>query len=180
MVHSMLANSSLLDYLWGEALRTAAYILNQVSSKYVPKTPFELWSRRNPNLHHFRVWGCKAEVRIYNPQIKKLDPKTISGYFFGYCIGSRGSRFFCPSHTTRIVESDKAVYFEDNFGFDGSNGSREPQFREESVFIPNVLVHDRDVIDPVVDEPVIGQYDPFVDEQNIPTIADAGVTLRRS
>ena len=29
------------------------YILNQVLSKYVRKTPFELWSRREPNLHHF-------------------------------------------------------------------------------------------------------------------------------
>ena len=28
MVRSMLANSSLLDYLWGEALRTMTYILN--------------------------------------------------------------------------------------------------------------------------------------------------------
>ena len=31
------------DYLQGEALRTITYILNQVMSKYVPKTPFELW-----------------------------------------------------------------------------------------------------------------------------------------
>ena len=37
MVHSMFSNSSLPDYLWGEALRMTAYILNQVPSKYVPK-----------------------------------------------------------------------------------------------------------------------------------------------
>ena len=43
MVCSMLVNYSLLDYLWGEALRATTYILNQVSSKYVPKTHFELW-----------------------------------------------------------------------------------------------------------------------------------------
>ena len=55
MVRSMLANSSLPDYLWGEALGTTTYILNQVPSKYVSKTPFELWSGRKPNLHHFRV-----------------------------------------------------------------------------------------------------------------------------
>ena len=115
-------------------------------------------------MHHFSVWGCKAEVQIYNPQIKKLNCKTISGYFVGYCIGSRGSRFFYPSHTTKIVESDRAVYFEDDFGFDDRNGPREPQFREESVFIPSVLAPDRDVIDPVVDEPVVGQNHPFVDE----------------
>ena len=94
--------------------------------------------KKKTNLHHFHVRGCKAEVRIYNPKIKKLDPKTISDYFFGYCIGYRGSRFFCPS-TTRIVELDKAVYFVNDFGFDSSNGPREPQFREESVFIPSIF-----------------------------------------
>ena len=84
-------------------------------------------SRRAPRVRK-RKSGL-GSFRIYNPQIKKLDPKTISGYFFDYCIGSRGSRFFCPSHTTRIVESDIDIYFEVDFGFEGSNGSREPQFR---------------------------------------------------
>ena len=81
-------------------------------------------------MHHFCVWGYKAEVGIYNPQSKKLDPITISGYFLCYCMRSRGSRFFYPSHTTKIVESDNNVYFEDDFGFYDSNGLRKPQFRE--------------------------------------------------
>ncbi|KAH9735468.1 Integrase catalytic domain-containing protein [Citrus sinensis] len=106
MVRCMLSNSTLLDFLWGEALRTAAYILNQV-----PK------------------------VRPYNPQSRKLDPKTISGHVIGYCISLRGSRFYCPSHTTRIIESDRAIYFED----DHNGGSSEPRsltLREERVVLP--------------------------------------------
>ena len=67
MVRSMLENSSLPDSLWGEALRTTTYILNQVPSKYVSRTSFELWLGRMPNLHHFPVWGCKVEVQVYNP-----------------------------------------------------------------------------------------------------------------
>ena len=134
MVRCMLLHSSLPEFLWGEALRTAAYILNQVPSKSVPKTPYELWSGKKPSLRHFHVWGCKAEVRPYNPQSKKLDPKTISGNFVGYTIGSRGSRFYCPSHTTRVIESDRAIYFEDEFG--SSQGSREIMFREELVYVP--------------------------------------------
>ena len=31
-----------------------------------------------------RVWGCPSEVRIYNPHEKKLDPRTLSGFFIGY------------------------------------------------------------------------------------------------
>ena len=63
MVRCMLSNSSLPEFLWGEALRTAAYILNQVPSKSVPKTPYELWSGKKPILHHFHVWEYKVEVR---------------------------------------------------------------------------------------------------------------------
>ena len=40
----MLVNSLLPEFLWGKDLKTAAYILNQVPSKSVPKTPYELWS----------------------------------------------------------------------------------------------------------------------------------------
>ena len=53
------------------------------------------------------------------------------------------------------MESNKAVYFEDDFGFDDNNGPREPQFREESVFIPSVIVPDRDVFYLVVDELIV-------------------------
>ena len=95
MVRRMLVDSSLPEFLWGEALKTATSILNQVPIKYVSKTPYELWSQKTPSLRHFHVWGCKVEVRPYNPLSKKLDPKTISGYFIAYCVGSRGSRFYC-------------------------------------------------------------------------------------
>ena len=56
------------------------------------------------------------EVRPYNPQSKKHDPETISGYFISYCEGSRGSRFYCPSHTTKVIELDRAIYFEGGIG----------------------------------------------------------------
>ena len=116
MVRCMLVSSSLPEFLWGEALKTIAYILNQVPNKSVSKTPNELWSQKKPNLRHFHVWGCKVEVRLYNPQSKKLDPKTISGYFISYYVGSRGSRFYCMSHTIKVIESDRAIYFKDDTG----------------------------------------------------------------
>ncbi|KAJ9679813.1 hypothetical protein PVL29_021660 [Vitis rotundifolia] len=157
MVRCMLSNSSLPEFLWGEALKTATYILNQVPSKSVPKTPYELWSGKKPSLHHFHVWGCKAEVRPYNPQSKKLDPKTISGFFVGYCIGSRGSRFYCPSHTTRIIESDRAVYFEDEVNVDSNFVPREIPFGEEHVVIPFPTSYVPNVDIPIVQQPDTNQ-----------------------
>ena len=72
--------------------------------------------QKKPSLRHFHVWGCKVEVRLYNPYSKKLDPKNINGYFIGYCVRSKGSRFYCPSHTTRVIELDRVIYFEDDTG----------------------------------------------------------------
>ncbi|GJX63505.1 retrovirus-related pol polyprotein from transposon TNT 1-94 [Tanacetum coccineum] len=78
MVRSMLANLKLPEFLWTEALKTVAHILNRVPFKSVPKTPYEIWTRRKPSLRYLQFWGCPAEAKLYNPQSRKLDLKTIS------------------------------------------------------------------------------------------------------
>ena len=100
------------------------------------------------------------KVRSYNPQSKKLDQKTTSGYFIGYCVGSRGSRFYCPLHTTRVIESDRAIYFENDTGI--SQGSREIVFKEHPIFILmpiasapiSSLVVDQHLVATTDDEPI--------------------------
>ncbi|RVW73385.1 Retrovirus-related Pol polyprotein from transposon TNT 1-94 [Vitis vinifera] len=67
MVRSMISHSTLPEKLWGEALKTAAYILN------------------------------RAEARPYKPHEKKLDSKTVSSYFIGYAERSRGFKFYDPA-----------------------------------------------------------------------------------
>jgi hypothetical protein len=41
-----------------EALKTTIHILNQVPSKSMPKTPYELWTGREPLLNHLCVGGA--------------------------------------------------------------------------------------------------------------------------
>ena len=110
MVRSMMSNSSLPKFLWMHALKTAVYLLNRIPSKAVPKTPFELWTGRKPSLRHLHVWSCPAEARVYNPHEKKLDSRTVSGYFIGYPEKSKGYRFYCPNHSSRIVEKGNAKF----------------------------------------------------------------------
>lgn len=59
MVRSMLSYSSLSLLLWMEALKIAAYLLNKVPSKTVPKSTFELWMGRKLSLRYLHVWGCQ-------------------------------------------------------------------------------------------------------------------------
>ena len=68
--------------------------------------------RKRP-LRHFYVYGCKAKVKLYNLFTKKLDLKTISGYFIEYCNGSKSGRFYYPTNTTRVIKFDTIVYFKD-------------------------------------------------------------------
>jgi len=94
IVRSMLINSTLPISLWMHALKTIMYLLNRIPSMVVPKTPFGLWMNRTPSIRHLHVWGCQTEIRIYNPQERKLDARTISGYFIGYPENSEGYVLF--------------------------------------------------------------------------------------
>ena len=97
-----------------EALKTAIHILNRVPSKSVPKTPYELWTGKEPSLNYLRVWGCLAETKVFNPNIGKLDSKTVSCHFIGYPKKSKGYRFYCPDRQTKFVEIRHAVFLEDD------------------------------------------------------------------
>ncbi|KAF5788317.1 putative RNA-directed DNA polymerase [Helianthus annuus] len=129
MIRSMLANSNLPKFLWTEALKTAVLILNRVPSKSVPKTPYEIWTGKKPSLEYMKVWGCPAEATLYDPLKKKIDMRTVSCYFIGYPERSKGYRFYCPSHVTRIVESRIADFIED-FKVSGSSENGVFNFQE--------------------------------------------------
>jgi hypothetical protein len=69
MVRSMLSYFDLLMKLWMEALKTTMHILNQVPSKSVPMTPYELWAGRKPSLRHV----CEAVVLKLKSLIQILE-----------------------------------------------------------------------------------------------------------
>jgi hypothetical protein len=112
MVHSMLSNSTLPLSLWMKALNTATHIINRVLSKSVPKTPYELWTGRKSSINYLYIWGCPAKVKIFNLQLGKLDPKTISCHFIGYPNKFKGYRLYCPEHTTKFIDTRHIVFLE--------------------------------------------------------------------
>ena len=69
-------------------------------------------------------------MRVYNLQEKKLDPRTISGYFIGYAEKSKGYRFYCPSHNTRIVESRNAKFLKNDL-ISGSDQFQDIAFEKD-------------------------------------------------
>ena len=169
MVRSMLSKSSLLLSLWIYALKTATYVLNRVPSKAVPKTPFELWTGRKPSLRHLCVWGCPEEVKPYNPHEKKLDSRTVCGFFIGYPEKSMGYVFYCPKHSTRIVETGNARFTE-NGQTSGSGEPRKGDIKEVQVEVSSPVVTP-EVVVPIV---LVQSNDTIVQHDDVPTSLDEG------
>nr|GEV69655.1 zinc finger, CCHC-type [Tanacetum cinerariifolium] len=72
MVNFMLSYSRLSQGFWGEAMLIACYLLNRVHNKRNITTPYELWTKKKPNLNYIRVWGCRETLRLPDPKLKTL------------------------------------------------------------------------------------------------------------
>jgi transposase InsO family protein len=90
MVRSMMAQANLPISFWGDALLTAAYILNRVPSQSVSSTPYELWKGEKPNLEHLRPWGSAGFVHSTAHKYGKLGPRARKHIFIRYSDSSKG------------------------------------------------------------------------------------------
>ena len=91
----MRIQSGLPKMFWAEAVNTAAYLINRGPS--VPlnyQLPEEVWSGKEVNLSHLRVFGCTSYV-LTNPDNRdKLDPKARKCHFIGYGTDMYGYKFW--------------------------------------------------------------------------------------
>jgi hypothetical protein len=138
MMCSMLSNFTLPLGLWIEALKSVVHIINHVPSKSVPKTPYELWTGRKPSINYLHIWGCPTEANIFNPQLGKLDPKTISCHFIGYPDKSKGYRFYCPERTTNHADTRHVVFLK----CDMSSSPRDIDLEENQTYDSAPITHD--------------------------------------
>jgi hypothetical protein len=141
MVRSMISYSTLPISLWMQALKTIIHILNRVPSKSVPKTPYELWTGREPSLNHLHVWGYPAEAKVFTPNIGKLDTRTVSCHFIGYLDKLKGYHLYCPDRHTKFVETRHTVFLEDDM-VRGSMVAWEINFEEKRVYMPTPIVQE--------------------------------------
>lgn len=74
-----------------------------------------------------------------------MDPRTISGYFIGYLEKSKGYRFYCPNHTTRIIETGNTRFIE-NGEVSGSETPRNVEIQEMRMQVPLTCVSTKVVV----------------------------------
>ena len=104
---------------------------------------------RTPSIRHLHVWGCQAKIRIYNPQERKLEERTINGYFIAYSESLKGYMFYCSNHNMRIVETGNARFIE-NCEISGSTVPRDVKIKEFRVQVLLACASDSKVIAPLV------------------------------
>jgi hypothetical protein len=84
------------------------------------------------------IWGYPSKAKIFNPQLGKLDLKTISCHFIGYPDKSNGYWFYCPEHTTKYVNTRHTVFLE----CDMSSSLREIDLEEIRTYDSTLITHD--------------------------------------
>jgi len=82
-----------------------------------------------------------------------LDVRTISGYFIGYLAKTKGYMFYCPTHSTRIVETRNTKFIE-NGETSGSEASQNVEIKEVRVQVPLTSTSTLSIVVPNVVKPL--------------------------
>ncbi|KAK2439455.1 putative mitochondrial protein [Trifolium repens] len=84
MARSMIKQKSLPHNFWGEAVTTAAYILNKCPTKKLKMVPEEAWCGRKPSVKHLRVFGSLCYKHVPDARRTKLEDKSEIMILIGY------------------------------------------------------------------------------------------------
>jgi len=115
MARTMMRHKDVDQELWADAIRTAVYIKNRVTSWALPvgKTPFELWTGNKPNVSHMRVFGSTCWVVLHKSHIDgKFGDKAEKGVFSGYPDGSKAYKVILDDG--KVVKARSVVFAETN------------------------------------------------------------------
>jgi len=122
---TMMRHKDVDQDLWADAIKTAVYIKNRVTSRALPvgKTPFELWTGNKPNVSHMRVFGSTCWVVLHKSHIDgKFGDKAAKGVFLGYPDGSKAYK---------VIRDDGKVFKARSVVFAKTNVSEVAEVAEE-------------------------------------------------
>jgi hypothetical protein len=60
----MMSQTDLPLFFWGYAPETAAFTLNRVPTKFVERTPYEIWTGKHPRLSFLKVWDVRLMSNV--------------------------------------------------------------------------------------------------------------------
>lgn len=106
MAKSLLIHANLPEFLWAEAVQTAAYLRNRCPTKVLNGgTPFELWKGRRPSVKHLRTFGSRV-FALEKPKKGKFQAKGSEYVFVGYSFETKAYRLYDPEKRSVVVRRD--------------------------------------------------------------------------
>lgn len=130
MTRSILKHMHMPNYLWGEAVRHAAYLINCIATRSLKDmTPYEVLRGKRPNISHLRIFGCVCYAKIVKPHLRKLEDRTQMLVHLGTEPGSKAYRLLDPEKKKIIVSRD--VVFDEKKGWNWKSIDGETRSYED-------------------------------------------------
>eukprot|EP00253_Pinus_taeda_P030541 PITA_30541 len=91
----MMYNQDMPKFLWAEACNTTVYVQNKTPHRALGKiNPEKFFTRKTPEVSHFRIFGSLAYCRTPEEKRKKLDQTAEKGYLVGYSENAKAYRVY--------------------------------------------------------------------------------------
>lgn len=112
-VRCMLFESNLDKRYWAEAMNTAVYLKNVSPTAAVRgNVPEGCWRDEKIDISHLRVFGCQAQVHVPKEKRSKLDKRSKTLTFVGYCTDTKGYRLMSPDDPRKIIVARNVEFIE--------------------------------------------------------------------
>ncbi|XP_075478913.1 uncharacterized protein LOC142519768 [Primulina tabacum] len=121
---TMLAEYSISQRFWAEAINTVCYTQNRsMINKNHEKTTYEISTGKQPEVGYFRIFGCKCFIHINGKtHLTAFDVKADNGIFLGYSAVSKAYRAY-NQRTLTVEESIHIVFDKSSICHNNSSNS---------------------------------------------------------
>lgn len=103
----ILHDQGLTLQLWVEVCNTIVYLQNKIPNIIFSMiTPKEAFSRRKPDVSHFKNFGAIVYCRVSKDSNKKLEPTAEMGVFLGYTETPHNYMVYFPSLRVIVLRRD--------------------------------------------------------------------------
>jgi hypothetical protein len=121
MLMSMMSQTDLPLSFWCYTLKSVVFTLNRVPTKSVERIPYEIWTRKHPELSFLKVWGCEAYIKCLMSD--KLTLKSDKCFFVGYPRETKGYYFYNKDEG-KVFVARNGVFMEKEFLSKGVSESK--------------------------------------------------------
>ena len=135
VARALLFQASLPIKFWGEAILTAAYLINRTpSSIHKGISPYEILHGSKPAYDLLRIFGSACYVHWITRSKDKFEERSRLCIFVGYPFGKKGWRVFDIERNEFLLSRD-VVFREDVFPFSDNTISSTPAITSPSLTV---------------------------------------------